>query len=614
MSKSKIFLFVALILIVALGAAAVYYGYKLSKEAEETEELPETGQQTNLPQSCRALYQGNSENWFTVESITEDPAICDNYLTGTLKKCNAEFEAEFTTYSVSLLITNNTSDALSFTVTSENCSCPEARGDEDANPECGSCGNDRSNCDYPVRTFTIQPNGSYTLKETLSSLYEDASGNLLPCGSYQIDFMFDSVIRGTKTIYPSKGDCAYFGFPNVEAGDIVNGWIPGGLCGTGYEEGDPQCTPQVVETCGNGTCDTGETCDGTKKCLPTTGTLASGICRATGTTNECTYCGDGVKQPTSGEECDDGNTVNTDSCSNTCKNVVLPTCGDGTCNTGESCDGTKKCLPTTGTLASGICRTNCSYCGDGEVDSSEDCDDGNTVDDDSCSNTCETPAGTPAFSLTKTSVPTCSPDQTYATIKYTITAKNTSTTDGHIDYVQDTYDSRYQSTWLSAFNPTPDSHTGNVLKWDNDGAGYDIAAGQSKVFNYTVTLTREYWGTGTGNSFVPTEYTNTVILKPEDLSPIQVIHKTHVECVPETGIFDNALGLALTGLLLVIAGAVVLRYREYTYKYLLPVENASKNIQFYLTSFKKKLFDKLFLSKKEQFEMETVRKAEKRKK
>jgi cysteine-rich repeat protein len=44
-------------------------------------------------------------------------------------------------------------------------------------------------------------------------------------------------------------------------------------------------------------------------------------------------CGDGI--PQNDEQCDDGNDVDSDSCSNTCK---TPGCGDGILNFDEACD------------------------------------------------------------------------------------------------------------------------------------------------------------------------------------------------------------------------------------------------------------------------------------
>lgn len=60
-------------------------------------------------------------------------------------------------------------------------------------------------------------------------------------------------------------------------------------------------------------------------------------------------CGNGVLEI--GEQCDDGNTDNTDACLNTCVNA---SCGDGF-------------------VQSGV----------------EECDDGNLIDGDGCSSTCE---------------------------------------------------------------------------------------------------------------------------------------------------------------------------------------------------------------------------------
>jgi len=44
-------------------------------------------------------------------------------------------------------------------------------------------------------------------------------------------------------------------------------------------------------------------------------------------------CGNNQVDP--GEQCDDGNTINNDGCSNECKN---PICGDGIKNGQETCD------------------------------------------------------------------------------------------------------------------------------------------------------------------------------------------------------------------------------------------------------------------------------------
>lgn len=70
-------------------------------------------------------------------------------------------------------------------------------------------------------------------------------------------------------------------------------------------------------------------------------------------------CSNGV--PDTGEQCDDGNSLNTDACTNACRTAR---CGDGFVWAGF-----------------------------------EECDDGNTVDGDSCTNTCQ-PEGTPSLHCT----------------------------------------------------------------------------------------------------------------------------------------------------------------------------------------------------------------------
>jgi cysteine-rich repeat protein len=91
-------------------------------------------------------------------------------------------------------------------------------------------------------------------------------------------------------------------------------------------------------------------------------------------------CGNGMVE--TGEGCDDGNTVETDDCTNACQ---LASCGDGHLQEGvELCDdgnadNTDACVNCVG-----------AACGDGFVqDGVEDCDDGNFENTDMCTNVCE---------------------------------------------------------------------------------------------------------------------------------------------------------------------------------------------------------------------------------
>ena len=103
-------------------------------------------------------------------------------------------------------------------------------------------------------------------------------------------------------------------------------------------------------------------------------------------------CGDGVKQ--CGESCDDGNQLDIDTCSNSCK-LVGAFCGNGIVDDGEQCDD--------GNVTEAPCTSACllfpPICGDMVVtplddpstfgDETEECDDGNVDDNDVCTNMCK---------------------------------------------------------------------------------------------------------------------------------------------------------------------------------------------------------------------------------
>ncbi|HYQ47389.1 MAG TPA: DUF4215 domain-containing protein [Polyangiaceae bacterium] len=91
-------------------------------------------------------------------------------------------------------------------------------------------------------------------------------------------------------------------------------------------------------------------------------------------------CGDGVT--TAPEQCDDGNSDNSDGCTNECR---LAACGNGVTEPPEECDDGN----TSDTDACTACRV--ARCGDGRVGPSEACDDGNNDNDDACSNACALP-------------------------------------------------------------------------------------------------------------------------------------------------------------------------------------------------------------------------------
>ncbi len=129
-------------------------------------------------------------------------------------------------------------------------------------------------------------------------------------------------------------------------------------CGARSSLDAPEST-LVPDTCGDASTQSGEECDDgnlvdTDGCLPT-------CVRA--------RCGDGIRA--SFEGCDDGNDVDADGCRNDC---TLPACGDGVVDPGEECDDPdpSSCTP--------LCRL--PVCGDGFVLSGvEECDLGGANED-----------------------------------------------------------------------------------------------------------------------------------------------------------------------------------------------------------------------------------------
>jgi cysteine-rich repeat protein len=140
-----------------------------------------------------------------------------------------------------------------------------------------------------------------------------------------------------------------------------------------------------TEICGNGIVDTavGEVCDD--------GGTHSGHCSP-----DCRSglgCGNGIVDP--GEECDDGNNVNTDDCRNDC---VVNRCGDGFVDTvaahPQACDGAPQAgvgVKTVTPTETATCNVDCSpaACGDGKLNRTfkpdgvhaEQCDNGGANND-----------------------------------------------------------------------------------------------------------------------------------------------------------------------------------------------------------------------------------------
>ena len=139
-------------------------------------------------------------------------------------------------------------------------------------------------------------------------------------------------------------------------------------------------TTEETGTSGPGTTTGGETTEAVATTEAVVTTDDSSGSSGSQVTSNAPKCGDGNLDPL--EECDDGNLLNNDACTNACAAAV---CGDGFVLAGsEECDD--------GNGVDGDACTNAcaaAVCGDGVVQLGiEACDDGNQSDMDACTSEC----------------------------------------------------------------------------------------------------------------------------------------------------------------------------------------------------------------------------------
>lgn len=216
----------------------------------------------------------------------------------------------------------------------------------------------------------------------------------------------------------SSGSCVHAAGNSgtvCEAGDIVGDCYADATC-TGSSTACPSrgaatagtaCRADETSTL----CDKADTCDGSStSCtdvfesgVKVTGGVCCAGTSATATNTSCQIaCRDGTLD--AGEQCDDGNQINNDYCSNVCTSAV---CGDGIVQgvAGEQCEPPN----------ANDCRANCtmvtqppppppppptSFCGDGIVGSGEQCEPPGTM---TCSNACKIIFTPPVSSSSSTS-------------------------------------------------------------------------------------------------------------------------------------------------------------------------------------------------------------------
>ncbi|UJR82114.1 nidogen-like domain-containing protein [Sandaracinus amylolyticus] len=214
------------------------------------------------------------------------------------------------------------------------------------------------------------------------------------CGNTIVDFGEDCDTGGVDAA-TCDADCS-----TATCGDGTRNTVAGEGCDDGNTAAGDGCSPTCqLEECGNSVVDAGEDCDDGAE---------SATCDADCTS---TTCGDGTRNATASEACDDGNTMAGDGCSDAC---AVEACGNSVVDAGERCDDgaeTATCNADCTTASCGdailnvtagetcdegaatvTCDADCTVvaCGDGALNTaaSEACDDGNTTDGDGCSATC----------------------------------------------------------------------------------------------------------------------------------------------------------------------------------------------------------------------------------
>jgi cysteine-rich repeat protein len=171
---------------------------------------------------------------------------------------------------------------------------------------------------------------------------------------------------------------------------------------------DAQCQIETPDSCGNGTLEAPEECDGAdlndQTCADFNFDSGVLICSITCQldTSGCfdipSSCGDTVLD--AGEVCDDGNNVSGDGCRADCQKIEV--CPDGTLDQGEACDDNNQsngdgcsaaCAVENGFTCAGAPSSCAPICGDGLILTQEQCDDDNNQSNDGCSSLCQVEPG-----------------------------------------------------------------------------------------------------------------------------------------------------------------------------------------------------------------------------
>ncbi|MEL7305240.1 MAG: DUF4215 domain-containing protein [Myxococcota bacterium] len=165
------------------------------------------------------------------------------------------------------------------------------------------------------------------------------------------------------------GQCA------VRDGDVFRSIANGTSCDVESSDVNGVCVDSVCRevACGDGFVSRDEECDDGFNLGLAPNACAEGCTLPT--------CGNGIVDDLFGEECDDGNSDDSDGCTVQCRNAF---CGDGLV-----WQGVEQCDDTNTDESDGCAGCQLARCGDGFVQTGvEECDDGNDVNTDACLSSC----------------------------------------------------------------------------------------------------------------------------------------------------------------------------------------------------------------------------------
>ncbi len=141
-------------------------------------------------------------------------------------------------------------------------------------------------------------------------------------------------------------------------------------------------------------------------------------------------------------------------------------------------------------------------------------------------------------------------------IDYTITVTNSAEVSKNIVRIVDTLDPDIDPTWIMTSTINPGATVeGRVITWNLTGDAAVFAAGQTKLYRYSVMLP-----IGVGGS-----YDNEAVITPETGDDITVETTIFASCdIPDTAIFDSTISRVVLGVMLLTIGIAYLYYEPFS--------------------------------------------------